>query len=480
VVIEIGEDGLSSYERERLANLERNRQMMEQLGLLDASRKLAESARGPRAAPAKPRGLAPARRKPEQLAPERRSLRAMGKTPDGQFAAGVHTETVDGTVVVMVDGKPVSYNPASNHSSADGAAAERERAQREAKLRSDAPFVSLNASRPKDEALLQILRSSDRDLSERAAATPKSGAKAGKAEAACALGELTGLSLAEAHVAKVTPRDIVHLGFQPRSDRLLLAAADKGGHVALWDVGRAEESKATARARAEEARGAMEREEQSKAEAEQVEQEGEEGGEEEGDNDGVFLFRPHAQYVSGLKWAAAQPHRLYTASYDGTVRYLDLGKPLPTVAASSAKERGSSAPSGSFRLCHYAEDHEISTFEIDQSGATAYFADNHGMRARAPARAISALMPTCRSRVPTSAHSRRVWCVGGGRCPRAMRCPTALLGASAGPARLRPAVPPPLLLPAHSHCSAGQAPSPGCARSDRTVSIGQSASSTAD
>ena len=37
---------------------------------------------------------------------------------------------------------------------------------------------------------------------------------------------------------QMTRDGIVHLAFHPRSDTLVLAAADKGGHVGLWHVDR--------------------------------------------------------------------------------------------------------------------------------------------------------------------------------------------------------------------------------------------------
>lgn len=34
----------------------------------------------------------------------------------------------------------------------------------------------------------------------------------------------------------MTQNGIVHLAFHPRSDALIMAAADKSGHVALWSI----------------------------------------------------------------------------------------------------------------------------------------------------------------------------------------------------------------------------------------------------
>ena len=37
---------------------------------------------------------------------------------------------------------------------------------------------------------------------------------------------------------QLTRDGIVHMAFHPRSDTLILAAADKGGHVGLWHIDR--------------------------------------------------------------------------------------------------------------------------------------------------------------------------------------------------------------------------------------------------
>lgn len=88
---------------------------------------------------------------------------------------------------------------------------------------------------------------------------------------AAAAATMPSLRLDEQGVVKATRNATVHLRFQPREDTLLLAAADKDGHVSLWHVDRHESSP----------------------------------------TDGVFMFAPHRQYVSGLAWAEAHDGLLY-------------------------------------------------------------------------------------------------------------------------------------------------------------------------
>ena len=107
------------------------------------------------------------------------------------------------------------------------------------------------------------------------------------------------LSLAETDVAKVTKSATVHLAFQPRIDGLILACADKNGHVSLWQVDASEDHP----------------------------------------SDGVHMFLPHRSYVSGLEWVSNS--RLVTCSYDGSVRALH-------------------AERAEFKLAHFSESQEYS------------------------------------------------------------------------------------------------------------------------
>ena len=90
------------------------------------------------------------------------------------------------------------------------------------------------------------------------------------------------LTLVEEDVAKVTKNATVHMAFQPRADSLVIACADKQGHVSLWRVDCAEEHP----------------------------------------SDGVHMFLPHRSYVSGLEWCERGDARVLTCSYDGSVRAL--------------------------------------------------------------------------------------------------------------------------------------------------------------
>lgn len=90
--------------------------------------------------------------------------------------------------------------------------------------------------------------------------------------------------------------------------------------------------------------------------------------------DGVLLTSPHYQYISGLKWAggAAAAAQLFTVSYDGSARALDVA-------------------TGTSQLLLSTEDAEFSAFDVTADGRTAVLGDNDGelcvldCRANAPA-----------------------------------------------------------------------------------------------
>lgn len=302
---------LSDYERQRLDNIQRNQEVLRKMGLAEAARAVA-----PEPKLSKPRGIA--RVKPKAATVTRRSLRHAGQGPAGEFAGGVHAEAPDGSVVVMVAGEAVRYTARKPGLGEEDAT---ELAARLANLTADLPFESLNAARSTDLAFIARLRS------------------AGSAPAAdpAPVSALARAELPETGVAKVTKRDIVHIAFQPRGDAAIVSAADKQGHLGVWDVAKAEE-------------------------VQSENGDGDDGGAE----DGVLLLRPHSQYVSGLKWVNASV--LLTASYEGTIRRLDL--------AHSTTQ---------FELVCRLEDHEVSAMDVDAAGVVAVFGDNTGEDASPPA-----------------------------------------------------------------------------------------------
>ena len=154
------------------------------------------------------------------------------------------------------------------------------------------------------------------------------------------------------------PAGISHLAFFPLADRLVLAAGDKDGHVGVWDVTRPPHD--------DEERG----EEDSEVDAARAPA----GG---GASDGVLLFRPHGQYVSGLVPCRG---RLFTSSYDGTVRCLD------PAGGVFAEVRRSCGPGG----------REFSAMDVSEGvgGLALLLGDNQGGLTRLDARDPASSSPS--------------------------------------------------------------------------------------
>lgn len=155
-----------------------------------------------------------------------------------------------------------------------------------------------------DEArILDLLRSKSKPC--------KSGATTASA--------ISELSLQEENCVKVTKLGAVHLGIMPRTDMTMVAAGDKEGRVGLWHLS------------------------ETLSESDQVN----------------LQVHPHTQYISGLKWCPATGRDLFTCSYDGVCRKLDL------------KE-------ATFQEIYNSGDHEFSAFDVSCDSRSVYLSDNVG------------------------------------------------------------------------------------------------------
>ncbi|KAJ9513292.1 hypothetical protein QJQ45_001328 [Haematococcus lacustris] len=159
---------------------------------------------------------------------------------------------------------------------------------------------------------------------------------------------------------------VTHLAWHPAADRLLLAAGEKSGQVALW--------------KPPSACGALTR-------PDQVDDTPLPGGPE--GFDGVLTFtHVHRKYISGLKWlsrggsGAAAAH-LVTASYDGSVRLLDVEQ----------VEGGGVGPVGQAEGGQVDGAGSISALEVEEAGFVAYVGDSEGSIQVVDTRAAAAKLP---------------------------------------------------------------------------------------
>ncbi|KAK5169018.1 uncharacterized protein LTR77_006327 [Saxophila tyrrhenica] len=116
---------------------------------------------------------------------------------------------------------------------------------------------------------------------------------------------MSGLELwegAEPNRIKITPERIYSLGFHPTEEKVLVFAGDKLGNLGLFDASQ-------------------------KIKAEPADED-EEGGEEEGDEmqPAISTFKIHTRTISAFQFSPNDPNALLSASYDSSIRKLDLQK----------------------------------------------------------------------------------------------------------------------------------------------------------
>lgn len=194
--------------------------------------------------------------------------------------------------------------------------------------------------------------------------------------------EMKRLQLVPDDVAKVTKDATTHLAFHPTTDTLIIACADKKGNVGLWHVNEGQ-YELPAEARTAEPllkRAAVASEGASEAPATEGKEQaatsgavsldgpaagGNAAGGDSGSSsgfDGVLaLAPPHYEYICGLKWAGGSGRgaSLFTASYDGSLRRLDVARGVSELVVSS-------------------EDAEYSCMDVTSDGRTALLGDNEG------------------------------------------------------------------------------------------------------
>ncbi|QIW99827.1 hypothetical protein AMS68_005345 [Peltaster fructicola] len=106
---------------------------------------------------------------------------------------------------------------------------------------------------------------------------------------------------AEPSRIKITPERIYSLGFHPTTDKALVLAGDKLGSLGVFDA--------------------------SQTSPEQIKQEAEDADAEdvdEGFDPAITTFKIHTRTISAFQFAPNNDNHLYSASYDSSIRRLDL------------------------------------------------------------------------------------------------------------------------------------------------------------
>ncbi|KAL4433964.1 hypothetical protein ABPG75_000405 [Micractinium tetrahymenae] len=385
--------GMTELERQRAQLIARNRERLMALNLPGMAAELLPQPQ--RKAPAAAQHKGVSRKRLSEVLPRRESSRLRGIAADG---SQVHSER-HGEVVVVAGEVIRRY--------ASGTMTEEQEPQ-ERHPQGELPFESSNCGHATDEAFIQLLAHAAASANSGAApGSPRKGAKAagskaaaggkgagGKGGAAAGSGaimkaaEMKRLQLAPDDVAKVTKDATTHLAFHPITDTLIIACADKKGNVGLWHVNEGQyelpsearpaepilkrPSKASERATEQAAADVSNEQGGQAATSGAVSLDGsaaagtaasaDSSGGSGGAFDGVVALQPpHYEYICGLKWAGGSGRgaSLFTASYDGSLRRLDVERGISELVVSS-------------------EDAEYSCMDVTGDGRTALLGDNEG------------------------------------------------------------------------------------------------------
>lgn len=279
------DSSLSDYELQRQEKIAKNQALLKELQLNAASAGLAPKANPSRASPAaRSRKVTPkVKKEKEAPAPRRTSARLQGIVADSEVAKRkaeedfeahreadkVKRQRISGNLKlgdVLVVGGQ-HWNQAGNWLSSVGPAQPYERT-----------FT--------DEDVASTSSKELRELREK----------------------MSGLELWEGFEPsriKITPERIYAMGFHPTKDKALVFAGDKLGNLGLFDA--------------------------SQKTQDQVKNEDDEDADELDDaSPAITTFKLHTRTISAMHFAASQPSAVFTASYDSSIRKLDLEKGMST------------------------------------------------------------------------------------------------------------------------------------------------------
>lgn len=264
-------DGLSAYEQQRLDNIARNEAMLRQLNIQPVQ---TMPPKKPRARAV--RGLKASRRSTEPEVKRTRSLRIAGKTPDGAELPPTFKEPTFAEMRFAGD----SYH--------------RDRIEGELKLADALREEGKGMKRKPKRGEVEDEETEETIAQRKADSAAKFGSIVGglavpdKAlhlpayDEDATLRMLEGLQVRESDVAKVVPERIFSMDFHPSRSKLLLAVGDKWGSIGFFDPDAEEEE------------------------------------------DAVTLFSVHTRPIPCLQFDAHDSAKLYSSSYDNTLRCLDI------------------------------------------------------------------------------------------------------------------------------------------------------------
>lgn len=301
---EINDTGLSEYEKTRIENIRRNQQYLSSLGLDEVRTTIHESAAARK--PATKKGVTKRVKVPLEALPARRSGRVTTerlrveleelKKADGSSDA-IQSKTKElnelrekkheGSYEQVIDAQASSWQRKRLDS---GPIKLLERDDKETV--EDGEDAAEGNSIVENKKMLSLMSSLSLDkTSPIKAGKGKAKVKVENTISKTTIGPIKSsdytkriqkMKVAEADVAKLTQDRIVSVMVHPSPHKVVVFAGDKSGHLGIWDVDSTDEK-----------------------------------------SGGVYKYQPHATNISKIHTYAEEPTKVYSVSYDGTVRCLD-------------------------------------------------------------------------------------------------------------------------------------------------------------
>ncbi|KAJ6673353.1 hypothetical protein OIU85_012361 [Salix viminalis] len=258
---------LTEYEIKRLENIRRNDEMLAALQLHAKASLLSNASKRQRDGSAKSYKVSPAKKPKETETPTviRRSLRTRGMPPDSNCLDADSNENSDKTTLNQASisrekTSPCVLGPLKMRDAYDGTG-------------SDRAFI---------DTLLSFER--ETEIGKVKSDNLNCGIKIEKREFEGRV-DLESMSLEPENIARIMPGRIMTVRFLPQSDVNIVAAGNKLGNVAFWNV-------------------------DSKGEK----------------DNGIFLYRPHTGPISGILFQQSCLSKIFTSCYDGYLRLMDAEK----------------------------------------------------------------------------------------------------------------------------------------------------------
>ncbi|KAH8481793.1 hypothetical protein H0E87_029323 [Populus deltoides] len=319
---------LTEYEIKRLENIRRNDEMLAALQLHAKASLLSNATKRSRDGSAKSYKVSPEKKPKKAETPIviRRSLRTRGMPPDSNCLDADSNENSDKTTLNQTSinrekPSPCVLGPLKMKDAYDGTGSDREfidtllSFERKPKLgvgvKEEFDCFKVVKEEGHDRVLCgPVKRKVESD-------NLNCGIKIEKREFEGCV-DLGSMSLEPENIARIMPGRIMTVRFFPRNDVNIVAAGNKLGNVAFWNV----------------------------------DSEGEKG-------DGIFLYRPHTGPISGILFQQSCLSKIFTSCYDGYLRLMDAEKEV-------------------FDLVHSCDDAIFSLSQHPNDVKSLYFGEGRG------------------------------------------------------------------------------------------------------